>query len=486
MNKISTIRLIIFILTFTSLNFLSYSQCLTDTLIYYETNDKSQARELYIVRRSIFQYNSADQITEELVQNRDTVNQIWTNATKTTRTYDANKNLLSSLLETWDNKWINASNTTYKYDGNNWEIEQTRQIRGDFAGTLVNTDRITNTYYSTGATKVYLFQSWNTSTNKWENKNKSTYTLTSFDRHDNSVSEKWIISTQTWEKNDSVKNKYDAGQNYIGNERLTWNSIVKDWVKDRKEDVTLDGNNNRLSLTNQSWIASSGTWQNNYAYTYKYDANNQRTETIYKTGVTGSSEWLNETMNTYKYDANLNMTERIQYNWDSTKNDWVKYLKNTTIYNGSGIVTDQLSEVWDKNTGKWINNQHVAYGFNADGFKISYDQYSVWDSKSEVYGMHNRIKYICSLSTYIPDFNWNNEISIFPNPVNSNILNIKIANNATYQIFNVLGMLVQSGNLEMGENKIDIPGHLPNDIYLIKISNGGLFISTHKVILSRL
>ncbi len=63
MNKISTIRLIIFISIFTSINFHAYAQCLTDTVIYYEKKYESQ--DLFMVRRSIFQYNSANQITEE-------------------------------------------------------------------------------------------------------------------------------------------------------------------------------------------------------------------------------------------------------------------------------------------------------------------------------------------------------------------------------------------------------------------------------------
>lgn len=128
----------------------------------------------------------------------------------------------------------------------------------------------------------------------------------------------------------------------------------------------------------------------------------------------------------------------------------------------------------------------MVHEYNAEGDRISYDQYGVWDANAGVYGLHNRSEYICARITSVHSFIANGEITVYPNPVNSNFLNVKVNNNARYQIINMLGMVVQSGNIVLGENRIDLPDYMFNDIYIIKISQGNSSVSTHKVIINRM
>lgn len=71
---------------------------------------------------------------------------------------------------------------------------------------------------------------------------------------------------------------------------------------------------------------------------------------------------------------------------------------------------------------------------------------------------------------------------MFPNPVSSDRLNIKVSNGGEFQleIHNLLGKLVLSKNIDKGENLIDI-SNFPLGIYLVKIS-GENTLMTKKLI----
>ncbi|HLU80572.1 MAG TPA: endonuclease [Flavobacteriaceae bacterium] len=75
-----------------------------------------------------------------------------------------------------------------------------------------------------------------------------------------------------------------------------------------------------------------------------------------------------------------------------------------------------------------------------------------------------------------------NEFEMFPNPISTDRLQIKVSEAGTFQmeIHNLLGKLVLSKNISKGENLIDI-SNLPMGIYLIKIS-GENMLMTKKLI----
>lgn len=66
--------------------------------------------------------------------------------------------------------------------------------------------------------------------------------------------------------------------------------------------------------------------------------------------------------------------------------------------------------------------------------------------------------------------NLTNEISVFPNPTNSNIQILNAPTNATVRISNLQGQLVQTQTFNTSNPVINIET-LPNGIYLITINN---------------
>lgn len=65
---------------------------------------------------------------------------------------------------------------------------------------------------------------------------------------------------------------------------------------------------------------------------------------------------------------------------------------------------------------------------------------------------------------------------MFPNPVNGNRVYFSVTEDATIQIYNVLGKLIQSTEVTKSKNNIDI-SNLSKGVYLLKVNSGKQFIT---------
>ena len=65
---------------------------------------------------------------------------------------------------------------------------------------------------------------------------------------------------------------------------------------------------------------------------------------------------------------------------------------------------------------------------------------------------------------------------MFPNPVNGNRVYFSVTEDATINVYNVLGKLVQSTEVTKSKNSIDISKFTPG-VYLLKINSGKQFIT---------
>jgi len=69
------------------------------------------------------------------------------------------------------------------------------------------------------------------------------------------------------------------------------------------------------------------------------------------------------------------------------------------------------------------------------------------------------------------EFN-NNSLSLYPNPVYGNVVQINSNENLSFEIYNILGKLVLSGNSQNGMIQL---GQMNKGVYLIKLkTNKGI------------
>ncbi|WP_299247087.1 T9SS type A sorting domain-containing protein [uncultured Lacinutrix sp.] len=74
--------------------------------------------------------------------------------------------------------------------------------------------------------------------------------------------------------------------------------------------------------------------------------------------------------------------------------------------------------------------------------------------------------------------------SVYPNPVNEGVLNIKINNSSNhfnYKMYNVIGGLVKNGKLNSGVNTLDV-SNVATGIYVVRMTDGNT-VSTQKIII---
>ena len=71
----------------------------------------------------------------------------------------------------------------------------------------------------------------------------------------------------------------------------------------------------------------------------------------------------------------------------------------------------------------------------------------------------------------------NSELSIYPNPTNSE-LNISVPNNSIIRLFDLTGKLINSSNSQFTNWNIS---NLENGIYILSIETDGV-TSTHKIV----
>ena len=65
---------------------------------------------------------------------------------------------------------------------------------------------------------------------------------------------------------------------------------------------------------------------------------------------------------------------------------------------------------------------------------------------------------------------------MFPNPTNGNRIYFSVTEDATINVYNVLGKLINTSEVSKSKNSIDI-SELSKGVYLIKINSGKQFIT---------
>ena len=142
--------------------------------------------------------------------------------------------------------------------------------------------------------------------------------------------------------------------------------------------------------------------------------------------------------------------------YDGTQNDWVAEKINLEEFLGEEEV-------------------YIGFRFISDGF-VEGDGFYFDDLELEV---------ILDIDTGIDDFEFNNHISIEPNPTADNfkvVLGEELTqiNSVDYQLIDITGKIVQTGILN-GSNIIDI-NQMPNGIYQLILMEGERRLATKKVI----
>jgi len=282
-------------------SFLNWIKNLVVTYVYDEQDRVSetivknwnQDQNTYIIWKTLFQYHSENNVSEEILQRYE--NEIWINDQRTIYNYDINKNIIENLLQYWENnnwqnytrynyifdedlnliqsfqlEWINSDwdtlNThSFLYNSNKQIIEENRQVKQN--GIWIKASKKSFDYDEKGNLIIQMFQYWLDSL--LVNGNINYYEFNTDGRITQEIEKVW--RNDGWENDSKVNYEYDL------------NGIL-------------------IQKIHQNWIED--VWENTIKYIYIYEN---------VTGIKGNNISINNFILSYNYPNPFNPMTVIRF-----------------------------------------------------------------------------------------------------------------------------------------------------------------------------
>lgn len=282
-------------------------------------------------------------------------------------TYDANGNNTLYIYYSWNstsNQWVGSSKIESTFDANGNIILSTSYFWDSSTNQWVGFDKNEVTYNANGNNILSTSYSWNSASNQWvgSNKDESTY-----DINGNIILRtgySWNSTTNQWVCTGKLESVYDGNGNIILNTSYSWNNTSNQWVGAGKSEFAYDGNGNNTLETDYNWDANNNQWVGRLKLEYTYDTNSKKTLETHYSWDTNNNQWVGRDKYESTYDGNN--TLYIDYNWDSTSNQWVGRDKAEITYDMYGnIIFDTLYD-WNKSTNQWFasSKDEVTYDYS--------------------------------------------------------------------------------------------------------------------------
>ncbi len=441
--------------------------------------------------------------------------------TKELYSYDANGNLLTKLIQNWENgSWVNWLKSIYTYNTNGLLLIRLTQVWTN--DTWVNYWIYTHNYDNNSNLLTSLLQSWQNES--WLN---SQFTTSTYDANGNVLTylfQYW--EDGAWANSSLTTSTYNANCNILTYYSQNWENGV--WVGHSLTTNTYNNNGDRQTTLRQE--LENSILVNSTLFTQTYDDNGNRLSGLYQKWQNGL--WVNYSFTTYTYNSYGILLSRFQQVWENGV--WVNYVTTTFMYDENGDLLTQFSQYWTNST--WQNSMMKSYIYDSNRNRLStidqFWEYSIWQNirKTEciflpgqinatayewddnnwgvnqednyievIIGGQTIISIVCiSLELYFTDvisideqneIFENETIHCFPNPATGQ-LNIEInpawlAETCVVELFNQSGQKLKSLEFSPNSNTATVSLNVedvPPGLYLLKVSSDQK-TSTRKVII---
>ena len=258
-------------------------------------------------------------------------NNAWTNTSKSTFTYDASGNILSTTTETWDNgAWLNAARmvNTLNADGTVKETLTQSWQDGDWQDAM-------KTVFTYNATKKVLTQTTQMSLGEGlppMDFSKLTYTYNEQDQLTDQLLQ--TVNFATMQLVNSEQNHYTYNTDGTENQMVTQNwGLTNEWENTTRNTNTYNASKQVVSDLNEIW--ENNTWVNDYSASYSYHSGGQLEESEGK-------DWIN--------------------------GKWENSFKELFTYNNQNEISQVVSQEWNTAQSKWDDKSRITYSYDATGF----------------------------------------------------------------------------------------------------------------------
>ncbi|MCX6197971.1 MAG: T9SS type A sorting domain-containing protein [Bacteroidetes bacterium] len=232
----------------------------------------------------------------------------------------------------------------------------------------------------------------------------------------------------------------------------------------------------------QTWDTVSTIWRpsNFTKYFYNIDSTTSNATTYkYFTHLGGYRVY---SKSDYAYSGGLlNLT--MSYNWDTLTTTWIKTSRKTYTYNGLSQKTADLSEAWDNINSTWKNSYKDEYTYNGSSNEWASYVLMYWQSGDWSVGFKSDYFYGCATPSTVDEISEAEKyVNVYPNPAQGNFtIEISSAALNRYNMIDLAGRKLQSGNIEIGNNQVSV-NELPKGIYLIQLQGSQGVVVVKKVV----
>jgi len=223
-------------------------------------------------------YNSADDITAEVVLARDPASPSFTNQLKNSYTYNGSRGLLDKTWQRWDSAtvtWINVGNYAYTVNARNSVLQQVTRLWSGTSSQWINYTRDAFNYDASGVHKTSMVHSgWNTVNSTWNYQNSDSLILDPSGRPISMLQLKWNSSTKSADTTWMHFYTYDAAGNLTDVNTQSWYPASRTFNNFKRVQYTYNSFNQVLMSTSSDWKGSVWTPRVYRYYYYEvYDDN---------------------------------------------------------------------------------------------------------------------------------------------------------------------------------------------------------------------
>jgi hypothetical protein len=221
-------------------------------------------------------YSNNPNGTANVVINQSWDGSTWNDGSRSTFTYNASKQVLTTISETWIGMWMNGSNHMNTYDASGYLTSSLTQLWDIVGNAWKNSIQTTYTNYPNGTVNFEITQTWD-GISAWVNSGRSTYTYNGTGRILSEVSEIWVAGN--WQNSTKQINTYD-GSGYLTTSLSQVWDVPGGIFKDISREVYINNSNGTPSqVTTQNWDDING-WVNDQKLTYNYTGTTAISETL--------------------------------------------------------------------------------------------------------------------------------------------------------------------------------------------------------------
>lgn len=364
----------------------------------------------------------------------------WSPFRITQEVYDAG-NLLMSRLDSFPSSLSSSRLYLYTYNANNQEVNNLEHRNLGGVWTVIG--RVQTSYTATN--KINSLLAEDRISNSWVNSSRNTYSY-------NGLDQQTIVLNEVWENN--------AWQGF-SRETRTYNlsGLEESFLRERFNTQTL------------AYFAE-------YKNQYLYNISNLLETGSRQTWDTATSSWKNYYKDHITYNAQNQQDTLFRELWNTTTNVWDKYYLSTNTYNGNGWWLSNLNQYWNSTSSTFENAQRWTATYNANGYATRnlYERYNLnlntWQNYYDYHYWYEADPLFNDISSPVEGVA---NFTVYPNPVIGPVLFVNAQSNLPYQIFDISGRLITTGQLYEGANNITLD--VTSGIYLLKAGN-----STTKIV----